>query len=260
MKALRLPAISILLLALGPSLAQTSTCVPAKPAAEVRLVYQFTPLLDDADEQRLDAKLVRFARETSNQIAVVIVDTLCGDEPYAVAHAIMRDWGIGQAKEDNGIVVLVKPTGPPGSRKVFIATGYGLEGAIPDALARRIVDNLIIPRFKEGQFFTGLDNATDDLMKLAIGEYNAGSYGEKGPPWQAIVMILIFLVAFIALTVGRAKRYARTNNIDMWTAFWLLSQMNNRHRGRWGGFTGGGGGFGGFGGGMGGGGGAGGSW
>ncbi len=240
-------------------------CLPAPPADQGHLVFQYTPFLSEQDVRRLDAKLVAFARESSNQIAVIVLDTLCGDEPYAVAHELMRWWGIGKAKQDNGVVVLVKPTGGPGERKVFIATGYGLEGAIPDAICNRIVQNVILPRFKEGKAYEGLDAATDDLMKLAVGEYNAKSYGKESP-WPIVLFVLFILFVVFASAMSRTRRYARTNSMDFWTAFWLLNQASRSHRGSWGGFTGGGGwsggggGFGGFGGGSGGGGGAGGSW
>lgn len=242
-------------------------CLPRPPADQDHLVFQYTPFLSETELRQLDAKLVHFARESSNQIAVIVLDTLCGDEPYSVAHELMRWWGIGKAKEDNGVVVLVKPTGGPGDRKVFIATGYGLEAAIPDAVCSRIVQEVIIPRFKEGHAFEALDAATDDLMKLAVGEYDAKSYG-KNSPWPIVLFVLFFLFVVFVSVMARTRRYARTNSVDFWTAFWLLNQASRSHRGTWGGFTGGGGGwsggggggFGGFGGGSGGGGGAGGSW
>lgn len=242
--------------------------LPPPPANQDHLVFQFTPFLSADEQARLDAKLVSFARETSNQIAVIVVDTLWGEAAFAVALEFMRYWGIGKAKQDNGVVVLVKPTGGPGDRAVFIATGYGLEGAIPDAVCGRIVRDVIVPAFKEQRFFEGLDRATDDLMKLASGEYNAKSYGSSATPWFVIIGVMVVITLVVFLGIGRAKRYARANDIDFWTAYWLLNQASRRHSGSWGGFTGGGGGwsggggggFGGFGGGSSGGGGAGGSW
>lgn len=245
---------------------QADNCLPAKPSDQAHLVFQYTALLSDFEADRLDSKLTRFAQETSNRIAVVVVDELCGYDAGDFAFQLGENWGIG-GKKDNGVLVLVKPTGSPGERKVFIATGYGLEGAIPDALCGRIVNEEIIPRFKERAFFEGLDAGTDVLMKLAKGEITEESYG-SGPsrlPGLA-VFALVALIIVIALVAqrSRVKRYAHTNNIDFWSAWWLLNQASRNHRGSWGGFTGGGGGgsggFGGFGGGSFGGGGAGGSW
>lgn len=261
------------LFALVPLLAFTATdpCLPAKPASEDHLVFQFTDFLSEFDADRLDGKLTRFAQETSNRIVVVVVDDLCGYDPSGFAFELGEAWGIG-GKNDNGILVLVKPTGTPGERKVFIATGYGLEGAIPDALARRIVEDEIIPRFKQHAFYEGLHAGTDVLMKLAKGEISEESYGSgKSSPAAPLfvfgALLIIIVLAFVAQR-GKVNRYAHTNGIDFWSAWWLLNQATRSHRGSWGGFTGGGGGFsggggggfGGFGGGSFGGGGAGGSW
>ncbi|HEX2617537.1 MAG TPA: TPM domain-containing protein [Flavobacteriales bacterium] len=239
-------------------------CLPAKPANQDHLVFQYVDLLSEFDAERLDKKLVEFARETSNQIIVVVVKDLCDMEPAQYATELGHAWGLGKKGVDNGVVVLVKPTGAAGQRKIFIAPGYGLEGAIPDATCKQIVEDEIIPRFKQDDYYGGLDHGTDVLMGLAKGEISAKSYGTKPFPWGGLLVGALFLVFFIWTRGNSVKRYARTNDLDFWTAFWLLNQASRRHGGSWGGFTGGGGGggggFGGFGGGGFGGGGAGGSW
>ncbi len=264
----------LFLLAAWPLVAFTAAdpCLPPKPSNEDHLVFQFTDFLSDFDADRLDAKLVRFAQESSNRIAVVVVDDLCGQNASDFAFELGESWGIG-GKHDNGVLVLVKPTGTPGERKVFIATGYGLEGAIPDALCKRIVEEEIIPRFKQQAFYEGLDNGTDVLMKLAKGEINEESYGSGSSPLTGLLIfgaVLLIIIIAVVSQRNKVKRYATTNGIDFWSAWWLLNQASRSHRGSWGGFTGGGGGgwsgggggggFGGFGGGSFGGGGAGGSW
>lgn len=246
-------------------------CSMPKPAREVqnKLVWQFTNFLDPHEVQQLDAKLTQFARETSNRLLVIVVDTLCGLPASDLAFEIGEKWGIGNAKFDNGIVFLIKPNGTPGERKVFIATGYGLEAAIPDLRAKQVVEGYVIPNFKAGNYFAGIDQATDVLMAMAKGEYNEPSLDPKSFPWPALVVIGIVIFAVVMSWRNRVSRYARTNSVDFWTAMWLLNQMDRRHSGRWnnggwhgggGGWSGGGGGFGGFGGGSFGGGGAGGSW
>lgn len=251
------------------SLAQASnfdcTLTPPNAAKQDRLVWQYTDFLSPSEVQQLNAKLTAFARETSNRILVIVVDTLCGLPESDLAFDIGERWGIGKAGFDNGIVLLVKPNGTPGERKVFIATGYGLEGAIPDLTAKRVVDREVIPNFKAGNYYRGLNEATNVLMALAKGEFNEKSYGKQPFPWPLLVFGVIFVGAIFFSWRGRVRRYSRTNNVDFWTAMWLLNQMDQRHSGRWtgggGGWGGGGGGgFGGFGGGSFGGGGAGGSW
>lgn len=245
-------------------------CDLQKPPAreQDRLVMQFgEPWLNASEEQRLNAKLVQFARETSNQVLVLVVDTLCGYPESDLAFAIGEQWGIGQKRFDNGVVVLVKPYGPPGQRAIFIAVGYGLEPVIPDLAAKRIVDREMIPRFREGRAFEGLDKATDVLMGLAKGEFDEKSYGKGPPAWPVVLFFLGFLAIMVFAWRSSVKRYASINKVDFWTAMWLMSQMQRSHRpgggfgggfGSGGGF--GGGGFGGFGGGGFGGGGAGGRW
>ena len=259
--------LALLLLAGWPVMAAHFDCSlkPPPERQQDQLLWSYTDLLTQAEADRINAKLVQFARETSNQILVLIVDTLCDRSESDLAFAVGQGWGIGKKEFDNGVVFLIKPTGGPGQRKVFIATGYGLEGAIPDATCKQIVENEVIPRFKQGEFYAGIDAGLTTLMKLAKGEYDHKSYGKKSFPWPVALFFLIFIVVMVLSWRGRVNRYARTNQVDFWTAMWLLSQMNNRHSGRWtgggGGFGGGGGGgFGGFGGGSFGGGGAGGSW
>jgi uncharacterized protein len=246
--------------------ADLDPCFPPRPKDENHLVFQFTKFLSPDEAQTLDNKLVNFARETSNRIAVVAVDTLCGYPPSDFAFQLGQAWGFGKKGVDNGILILVKPNGAAGDRHVFIAVGYGMEGAIPDLIAKRVVDEEILPRFRDGDFYGGLDKATDVLMGMAKGEIDVKSYGKEPVPWLPILLGLGFFIFIVVSKVGRTKRYARTNHLEFWAAWALLNAASNRHSGGWGGFTGGGGGgfggggFGGFGGGGFGGGGAGGSW
>lgn len=243
---------------------------PPDRAAQTRLMWQYTTFLTAHEEQGINAKLVEFARETSNQLLVIVVDTLCGLPASDLAFDIGERWGIGQGKFDNGIVLLIKPNGTPGERKVFIATGYGLEAAIPDLRAKQVVDGFLIPNFKAGRYFEGVDQAVEVLMAMAKGEYNEPITPKSPFPWPILLFVVLFATVAVLSWRGRVRRYARTNNVDFWTAMWLLNQMGQRHSGRWhgggwgggGGWSGGGGGggFGGFGGGSFGGGGAGGSW
>jgi len=252
--------------------AATDPCFPPKPANEDHLVFQYTRFLSPQEAAQLDGKLVQFARETSNRIAVVAVDTLCGYPPSEFAFQLGEAWGLGKRGIDNGVLVLVKPNGRAGDRHVFIAVGYGLEGAIPDLVAKRIVDEEVLQRFREGDFYGGMDKATDVLMGMAKGEIDAKSYGEEEPISGASVLWILailgfFLFIFVSAAL-RVRRYARVNHMDVWAAWMLMNAASSSHGGSWRGFSGGGGsgfgggggGFGGFGGGSFGGGGAGGSW
>ena len=177
-------------------------CFPARPSP-ARFVNNFSSEFPDflsADEERtLENKLDQFNKETSNQIVIVIVDDLCDYEPNQFSTMIGEKWGIGQGKFDNGVVVMIKPTGGSGQRKTYIAVGYGLEGAIPDITSKRIVENEIIPLFKEGNYFTALDGATTILISLAKNEFSYKEYQKNTDEsfWTKGTFVFIFILIYI---------------------------------------------------------------
>jgi len=250
--------------------------IPERPSPP-RLVNDFVGILDQTQNNNLENKLVQFNNSTSTQIVIVIVPDLSGTDPADYAIQLGEKWGVGQKGKDNGIVVLVKPTGGKGQKKAFISVGYGLESVIPDATARQIVDNEMISYFKNNEFYQGLDNGTTILMQLASKEFSATDYNKKVSKsalmkYSIIGILIIFVLLFIFFSkVSSAKAYAKTNNMGLWAAFWLLMASGN-HSGHYNNFSSGSGGFGGwgsgssgggfsgFGGGSFGGGGAGGSW
>jgi uncharacterized protein len=246
-------------------------CFPKK---ENKLVYDDANLLSDGEESMLESMLVSFADSTSNQITVVLVPDLCGMDKAQFAIELGESWGVGQAKEDNGIIMLVKPKTPESKGEIFIAVGRGLEGAIPDITAKQIIDNECIPAFKNQSYYDGIYAGTRILMDLARGEYNSDEYAAKHTKRKkkggvGIAILAMLLIAFVFLAkASQARRYAQTNQIGFWAAWALLNAASRSHRGYYNNFSSGrggfggysGGGFGGFGGGSFGGGGAGGSW
>lgn len=152
--------------------------------------------LSSTEEAGLEKKLANFAAQTSNQIVIVIVDTLEGMEPWEYATQLGHEWGVGQEKFDNGIIILIKPNGEKGKRKLFLAVGYGLEGVIPDATTALIREQEMYPYFKTGEYFTALDKATDVLMALAKGEYNSDAYRKKSKGGWAIPFTIISILSF----------------------------------------------------------------
>ena len=234
------------------------------PPRASRLVTDYTGTLSAAQQNQLESKLVDFNNSTSTQIAVVIMKSIGGYEINDYAVQLANKWGIGQQDKNNGILILLAME----SREVSIQIGYGLEGAAPDVLAKRIIENEMIPHFKQANFYAGIDKGTDALMALVKGEFTADEYMNRGEkfPWFIIFLILLVIIISAGAQVNRTRKYAHINHIPFWTAWLLLSQMRSRQRGYWGGFSSGrggsfgGGGFGGFGGGGFGGGGASGSW
>lgn len=245
--------------------------IPQKPSPP-RLVNDFTNTLTDYEVNQLERKLVAFNDTTSNQITIVMVSSLDGYDKATYAYKIGEEWKVGRAQFDNGVVVLVKPKTSGSNGQAFIATGYGLEGAIPDATTKMIVENEMIPYFKKGDYFGGLNSAADVLMSLAAGEYSHQEYDEQhgAPGWIVFIPFLFVVLIIIFANRMRSSRYTLGRDGDhgsLWTALLLGSMLGGgRGGGSWndfssgGGGSGGGGGFGGFGGGSFGGGGAGGSW
>ncbi len=239
---------------------------PEKPYPS-RLVNDFTGFLTENERNELEQKLVNFDRETSTQIAIVIVPDLGGYDKADYAVKLGRKWGIGQQGKNNGILILVKPKTATERGEVFIAPGYGLEGAVPDAIAKRIVENEVLPSFSNGNYYKGLDKAVNTLMGLTKGEFTADEYQKRTQNKQP-VLPMILMIAFVVLfsIIGRfrrARHYSVGHNIPFWLALTMLSSSRSSHSGGFGNFSSGGGsfgGFGGFGGGSFGGGGAGGSW
>jgi len=234
-------------------------------------VNDFARILSTDEVQNLERKLVTFNDSSSTQIVVVLVKSLNGYDKNEFARLIGEKWGVGQKGKNNGAVLLVKPKYPNENGEACIQTGYGLEGVIPDALAKRIVENEMLPNFRTGNYYAGIESATSTMISLAKGEYTADQYskkaGKKSSPFGLLIPIVIIIVVFMAIRGSRARGMSVGKSLPFWTAFWLLGSMGRGHGGSWndfssggGGFGGGGGGFGGFGGGSFGGGGAGGSW
>lgn len=249
-------AATALLLSLG-AVAQDVPPRPSPPRLVNNLSTEFPTFISANEEATLEQKLQQFSNETSNQVCIVITDSLWGYEAADFCERIITTWGVGKKDKNNGIVIMVKPTGGSGGRDAFIGTGYGLEGAIPDITCQKIVDNELIPNLQTGQNYKALDAATTVLMALAKGEYNSKDYSKRvggggGGNWRIIIVIIVVILIL--------SRFFRKSGYTTYSG-------RGRHYGGgwgggWGSFGGGssGGGWGGFGGGSGGGGGAGGKW
>jgi uncharacterized protein len=252
------------------SLTMNGQDIPARPDPP-RLVNDLAGILSADEIQTLENKLVAFNDSSSTQITVVIVKSLNGYDKNEFARLIGEQWGVGQKGKNNGAVVLVKPKYQQDKGEVCIQTGYGLEGVIPDALAKRIVENEMIPNFQQENYYAGIDQATSTMISLAKGEYTADQYqkrkGKQSSPFALLIPLIILVVVFSLIKGSSSRGRSVGKSVPFWTALFLLGSMGRGHSGSWNNFSGGsgfggggGGGFGGFGGGSFGGGGAGGSW
>lgn len=227
-------------------------------------VNDYANILSYDTKTKLSAIIYELEQKTSAQVAILTIDTTSPFDIETYAVRLFEKWGIGQKEKDNGILLVIATK----DRTMRIEVGYGLEGAIPDALAKVIIEDYIIPYFKKGDFDTGVTNGAVGIAKLIAKEYNIElskldelpinvPLPEKPSPFESVINFLITLIIialFISLRMG-----------FFW--WWFLIPGSYRRRGGYwygggyGGNSGGfGGGFGGFGGGMSGGGGASGSW
>lgn len=243
--------------------AQIDNVIPKRPSPP-RLVNDFADMLTPEQEHALESKLIAYSDSTSSQIAIVTIESLKGYEDEEFAIALGRKWGVGGKEFNNGVVILISEQ----DRKSRIEVGYGLEGAIPDITAKTIIDNDLTPNFKEGNYYRGLDKATDDIIKAVAGEYKAppghGKKKSKGIGFGAIIFFIIMIFLFAGRGGGRGGGMVSRRGYRDIGAGWIIgSLLSGAGRGGGGGGWsggGGGGGFGGFGGGSFGGGGASGSW
>ncbi|MGI4873740.1 MAG: TPM domain-containing protein [Janthinobacterium lividum] len=248
----------LVLLALLLHLPGRAQTVPPRPDPP-RLVNDLAGLLQPQEVAALEQKLVAYNDSTSSQIAVVTVPDLGGNDIFDYAQKLYETWGIGQKGRNNGILLLIAKQ----ERTARIHTGRGLEGAVPDALAKRIISNTIAPAFEQNQYYAGIDRATDQLIALARDEYKADpqqtrSQDDSGSGWLfwVVIAVLVLFVLFRPRGGGRGGRGGFGSPI-------IFGDFSGGRGvfgggGGWGGGFGGG--FGGFGGGNSGGGGASGSW
>lgn len=254
----------------SPALWAQTGCIPDKPSFQTS-VYDYASLLTPEQKAALEQKLIRYSDTTSTQIVVAITQDLCGGDIAMTATEWAHAWGIGQKGKDNGIFLLVSPS----DRKLFIATGYGVEGTLTDALTRRIIETRILPSFRQGDYYAGIDAGVEAIFEVLSGEFQAEPRrsGEDGGTLFALLPILLFIAVMLIALFSKKGHSGGSGNppgggsgrdtstSDALLLGLLLGSMGRRSSGgSFGGGFGGGGFGGGFGGGGFGGGGAGGSW
>ncbi len=253
MRYQRLSLFTLFLFFCGFSFAQFQ--IPDKPKEQTS-VYDYVNLLSDGQEKTLEQKLIRYSDSTSTQIVIAIIGSTQGENITFLGAQWGEKWGIGQADMDNGILILLAKD----DRKIAINTGYGAEGSLTDALSRRIIENGILPHFKEGDYYGGLNRGADLIFQVLNGEFQEERTFENNEsfPLGTFLPFIIFFVILIILSNRNrrnngGKNGGRRSGLDLWDII-ILSNMG-RSGGSSGGFGSGGGfGDGGFGGGFGGGG------
>jgi uncharacterized protein len=245
--------------------------IPERPNPP-KLVNDFAGILSADQVNALESALVRFNDSTSTQITLVIVKSLNGYDKNDYAQRLGQKWGVGQKGKNNGLVILIKPKYPNEKGEACIQTGYGLEGVLPDITCKRIVENEMIPRFRDGDYYAGINAAVATIFAISRHEYTAENYNQrtaynkyqKKKPFAYLLPFIIIGIIYFLIRSNRGGGGSGMNSVGrslFWGGFLGASSGSwGRFSGGGGSFGGGGGGFGGFGGGSFGGGGAGGSW
>ncbi|RZS99858.1 TPM domain-containing protein [Aquimarina brevivitae] len=251
----------LLFLTLGALCAQRN--IPPKPAKETA-IYDSASFLNPQERSALERKLINYADTTSTQVVIATINSLNGEYIGTYAAEWAHKWGIGQKEKDNGILILLSKN----DRKIWITTGYGVEEKLTDLQSKTIIDQIITPQFKKGNFYAGLDEGTTAIFEVLNGTFEGKRTSSKRPNFPIVEFIFL---AFIIIGIIRALSRSNRNDGNgrggsrstgsLWDIIVLSSLGRGGFGGSSGGFSGGSGGFGGgFGGGGFGGGGAGGSW
>ena len=223
------------------------------PEKSDRLVNDYSGILSAEQVNTLEQRLVAFNDSTSNQITIVITPTLEGDDENAAAQRIGERWGVGQARFDNGVVILIKSkTADENWGAVAIATGYGAEGALPDVFCKHIIDERMLDQLSEGDYYGALEAALEIIEPVLAGEYSYAQYrkDERTAGLVALGVFVLIMAVILVLVIVSAKKHP-----EHWhgggtggTGGFFFGGGSGHSWGGGGGF--GGGGFGGFGGGS----------
>ncbi|MDC6365675.1 MULTISPECIES: YgcG family protein [Flavobacteriaceae] len=249
------PKVNLLIAFLFVSFCWGQFTIPEKPQKQTS-VYDYVDLLPASQTRALEQKLIRYSDSTSTQIVVAIISSTEGENINFLGAQWGQKWGIGQAGKDNGILILLAKD----DRRIAINTGYGVEGSLTDLMSKRIIESVIIPEFKLGDYYGGLNKGADAIFQVLNGEFKEERTFGNGEefPLKSLLPIIIFIIILIILSRrNRNNRGGRGSGgnrkgMDIWDMI-ILSNMG-RSSGSSGGFGGGGFGSGGFGGGFGGGG------
>lgn len=165
---------------------------PSFPALSGRVVDEAN-LMSRKQAHQLTQQLAAFEQRSGIQLVVVSIDTLAGDSIEEYGYQLGRHWGIGQEGKNNGVLLLIAQD----ERKVRIEVGYGLEGALPDAIAANIIQSRILPAFKRGDMVAGIVSGSQGIMQALAGEYqpaDTAKHDEGGGPWLFILVVIAMII------------------------------------------------------------------
>ena len=169
--------------------------IPETPSkSEQTSLYDYVDLLNASEHRLLEQKLLRYADSTSTQIVVAIIATTQGEDISFLGAKWGQKWGVGQKGKDNGIFILLAKD----DRKIDINTGYGIETIVTDRMAEQIINRIMIPEFKKGKYYAGLNQGADALFAALKGEYKETRKKSSSKfPWTLVIWFLILFIIII---------------------------------------------------------------
>ena len=186
--------------------------IPEKPKFQTS-VYDYIELLTPNQKSNLESKLIRYSDTTSTQIVTIIINSTKGENINYLAANWGENWGFGDAVKDNGIIVLLAKD----DRKIAIQAGKGTEHLLTDFQSKRIIERVIIPEFKRGDFYSGLNKGSDAIFQTLQGEFKGSREEEPNFDFGIIIFIFIIIILFIIISRGNKnnKRVLMGQNFDI---------------------------------------------
>jgi uncharacterized protein len=193
--------LAVLLLLFISVVANAQYNIPVKPAVQTS-VYDYSNLLNPQEASNLEQKLIRYSDSTSTQIVVVIINSTEGEYINYLATNWAQEWGVGTAKKDNGIFILLAKN----DRKINISTGYGVEHLLTDKICSRIIQESMIPFFKKNDYSGGLEAGSLQVFKVLTGEFKADEKTDKKGIKFETILFLIFIFFIVVIILSKSKR------------------------------------------------------
>ena len=171
--------------------------MPERPTAHVN---DYASVLSSSEANALEQKLSQFEKDTSNQVVIAIFPSLDGEDVDVFTNRLFEKWHLGQKDRNNGVLLSVFVQ----DHKVRIEVGYGLEGALTDAISSQIIRDDIAPAFREQHYAAGLNAAIDSIEKATRGEYKAKPQPQQQPyQYTSIIIFILFIILWLYLTRRR---------------------------------------------------------
>jgi uncharacterized protein len=224
--------------------------IPDKPSFQTS-VYDYANVLSANEKSQLENKLIKYSDSTSTQIVVITIESLKGENVSTLATKWGQTWGIGgSAKDDNGVIILLAKA----EKKIAINPGYGVEDRLIAGIGGEIIRNIIIPEFKAGSYYNGLDKGSDAIFEVLKGKYKGTRQRKNdgnGFPIILVIIIIVIIIIIIKSKKGGNNSGGSSGGPSLFDMIILSSMGRSGGGGGFGGSSGGG--FGGDGGGFGGG-------